>query len=135
MARQGRARRKRADTDHSALCDAGDDAISIGTNRRRARVSGGGRQAFRSQTAAAAAYRLERRASGQIPVARGTDADCAGPASGCRFEMSDVTQVLNAIEQGDPNAATELLPLVYDELRKLAASRMANEAPGQTLQP
>ncbi len=49
--------------------------------------------------------------------------------------MSDVTQVLNAIEQGDPKAATQLLPLGYDELRKLAASRMANEAPGQTLQP
>ena len=49
--------------------------------------------------------------------------------------MSDVTQLLNAIEQGDPKAAGQLLPLVYDELRKLAASRMANEAPGQTLQP
>jgi RNA polymerase sigma factor (TIGR02999 family) len=49
--------------------------------------------------------------------------------------MSDVTQLLQAIEQGDPKAAGELLPLVYDELRKLAACRMANEAPGQTLQP
>jgi RNA polymerase sigma factor (TIGR02999 family) len=49
--------------------------------------------------------------------------------------MSDVTQLLNAIEQGDPKVAGELLPLVYDELRKLAACRMANEAPGQTLQP
>ncbi len=49
--------------------------------------------------------------------------------------MSDVTQVLNAIEKGDPKAATQLLPLVYDELRKLAACKMANEAPGQTLQP
>jgi RNA polymerase sigma factor (TIGR02999 family) len=49
--------------------------------------------------------------------------------------MSDVTLLLNAIEQGDPKAAGQLLPLVYDELRKLAASRMANEAPGQTLQP
>ncbi len=49
--------------------------------------------------------------------------------------MSDVTQVLNAIEHGDANAAGQLLPLVYDELRKLAACKMANELPGQTLQP
>lgn len=49
--------------------------------------------------------------------------------------MSDVTQILQAIEQGDARAADELLPLVYDELRKLAASKMAHELPGQTLQP
>src|SRR5262245_13186408 len=49
--------------------------------------------------------------------------------------MADVTQFLNAIEHGDPRAAAELLPLVYDELRKLAAARMADEKPGQTLQP
>jgi RNA polymerase sigma factor (TIGR02999 family) len=49
--------------------------------------------------------------------------------------MSDVTQVLQAIEQGDRAAASQLLPLVYDELRKLAASKMANEPPGLTLQP
>jgi RNA polymerase sigma factor (TIGR02999 family) len=48
--------------------------------------------------------------------------------------MSDVTRVLHAIEQGDPQAAEQLLPLVYDELRKLAAQKMAQEAPGQTLQ-
>jgi RNA polymerase sigma factor (TIGR02999 family) len=48
--------------------------------------------------------------------------------------MSDVTQVLQQIEAGDPSAARQLLPLVYDELRKLAAARMAQEAPGQTLQ-
>jgi|ERR1043166_6233289 RNA polymerase sigma factor (TIGR02999 family) len=49
--------------------------------------------------------------------------------------MSDVTRVLEAIQQGnDPKAADELLPLVYQELRKLAAHKMANEAPGQTLQ-
>src|SRR6186713_2868917 len=47
--------------------------------------------------------------------------------------MGDVTQILAAIEQGDPKAAAELLPLVYDELRKLAAARMAAEAPGHTL--
>src|SRR4051794_2888547 len=48
--------------------------------------------------------------------------------------MSDVTRILSAIEQGDPSAAAQLLPLVYDELRKLAAERMAQEKPGQTLQ-
>jgi RNA polymerase sigma factor (TIGR02999 family) len=48
--------------------------------------------------------------------------------------MSDVTQILNAIEQGDPKAADQLLPLVYDELRKLAAQKLAQEKPGQTLQ-
>jgi RNA polymerase sigma factor (TIGR02999 family) len=48
--------------------------------------------------------------------------------------MSDVTHVLNAIEQGDPKAAEQLLPLVYDELRKLAGQHMAREKPGQTLE-
>ena len=48
--------------------------------------------------------------------------------------MADVTQILAAIEAGDPKAAAELLPLVYDELRKLAAARLADERPGQTLQ-
>jgi RNA polymerase sigma factor (TIGR02999 family) len=48
--------------------------------------------------------------------------------------MSDVTHILSAIEQGDPHAAEQLLPLVYDELRKLAAQKLAQEQPGQTLQ-
>src|SRR5215831_18241781 len=48
--------------------------------------------------------------------------------------MPDVTPILSAIESGDPTAAAELLPLVYDELRKLAAARLADEKPGQTLQ-
>ena len=48
--------------------------------------------------------------------------------------MTDVTRILSAIEQGDPKAAEQLLPLVYDELRKLAAAKMAQEKPGQTLQ-
>ena len=48
--------------------------------------------------------------------------------------MSEVTRILSAIEQGDPSAAQQLLPLVYDELRKLAAARLACEQPGQTLQ-
>jgi RNA polymerase sigma factor (TIGR02999 family) len=52
-----------------------------------------------------------------------------------RVGNGDFTRILNAAEQGDPKAAEELLPLVYDELRKLAAARMANEAAGHTLQP
>jgi RNA polymerase sigma factor (TIGR02999 family) len=49
--------------------------------------------------------------------------------------MSEVTQILHAITEGDPAAASQLLPLVYDELRKLAAQKIARETPGQTLQP
>src|SRR6188472_970120 len=49
--------------------------------------------------------------------------------------MSDVTQLLRAVEAGDPNASDQLLARVYDELRELAAARMAFENPGQTLQP
>jgi len=48
--------------------------------------------------------------------------------------MTDVTRILSAIEQGDPRAAEQLLPLVYDELRKVAAQKLAQEKPGQTLQ-
>ncbi len=49
--------------------------------------------------------------------------------------MSEVTRILSAINQGDPHAAAQLLPLVYDELRRLAAQRLAQEKPGQTLEP
>ena len=49
--------------------------------------------------------------------------------------MSDVTRILEAAQRGDPNAAEELLPLVYDELRRLAAHRMGNESASHTLQP
>jgi RNA polymerase sigma factor (TIGR02999 family) len=48
--------------------------------------------------------------------------------------MSDITRILSAVEQGDPHASEQLLPLVYEELRKLAAQRLAQEKPGQTLQ-
>src|SRR6187200_2705082 len=48
--------------------------------------------------------------------------------------MPDITRMLDAAADGDPQAAADLLPLVYDELRKLAAARLADEAPGQTLQ-
>src|SRR5436309_3748134 len=47
----------------------------------------------------------------------------------------DVTRILSAVERGDPDAAGKLLPLIYAELRRLAAHRLANESPGQTLQP
>jgi DNA-binding GntR family transcriptional regulator len=49
--------------------------------------------------------------------------------------VSDVTKIIHAIEAGDPHAAAELLPMVYDELRGLAARRLAEEQPGQTLEP
>ena len=49
--------------------------------------------------------------------------------------MNEVTRILSAIERGDPHAAEQLLPLVYDELRRLAAQKMAHDKPGQTLQP
>jgi RNA polymerase sigma factor (TIGR02999 family) len=49
--------------------------------------------------------------------------------------MSEVTQLLSALDQGDPRAASMLLPMVYDELRRLAAQKLAQEKPGQTLQP
>ena len=48
--------------------------------------------------------------------------------------MTEVTRILNQIEDGDPSAADQLLPLVYDELRQLAAQKLSNEKPGQTLQ-
>src|SRR5262245_51188627 len=48
--------------------------------------------------------------------------------------MNEVTRILNAIDQGDPQAADQLLPLVYEELRRLAAQKLAHETPGQTLQ-
>src|SRR5437588_103760 len=59
----------------------------------------------------------------------------ARPGSAYPVGMADVTRILAAIESGDAAAAGQLLPLVYEELRKLAAARMAGESPGQTLQP
>ena len=55
--------------------------------------------------------------------------------AGDTHTMSDITRILHSIEDGDPKAADQLLPLVYEELRKLAAQRMASEAAGHTLQP
>ena len=68
---------------------------------------------------------------GWATTARGLRSTPAGCMLSC---MSDITQILSAIQQGDPSAAEQLLPLVYDELRKLAAQRLAQEKPGQTLQ-
>ena len=56
------------------------------------------------------------------------------PITGILDTVSQVTRILSALEQGDPHAAGQLLPLVYDELRQLAAQRLAQEKPGQTLQ-
>ncbi len=63
--------------------------------------------------------------------------DLASSAMECGLppDMNDATLLLAEVEQGDPNAAEKLLAVVYDELRRLAASKMAREAPGQTLQP
>jgi RNA polymerase sigma factor (TIGR02999 family) len=66
-------------------------------------------------------------------IARYTFVESQLPFSG-RSAMDEVTRILSAMEQGDPRAAEQLLPLVYDELRKLAASKLAHEKPGQTLQ-
>src|SRR5262245_27463694 len=55
-------------------------------------------------------------------------------AGGMLTVMSEVTRILSTIEPGDPSAAAQLLPLVYDELRKLAAQKLAQEQPGQTLE-
>ena len=83
--------------------------------------------------------------TGALRAVRGWTRNLAGAGSPlaspfhCRYDLRlmnpDVTQLLHALEQGDPHAAEELLPLVYQELRKLAAQRMAQEQPGQTLQP
>ena len=73
---------------------------------------------------------LTRSDGASVPVVIVARADGPGRPSA----MTEVTRVLAAIEQGDPHAAEELLPLVYDELRKLAAKRLAQEKPGQTLQ-
>jgi len=69
--------------------------------------------------------------SGNVALARIVES--AGAAVG-NESMNDVTRILSAVEGGDAKAAAQLLPLVYDELRKLAAQRLAQEKPGQTLQ-
>src|SRR5262245_46918633 len=82
------------------------------------------------------AQQVRRAGSEEIPQPPSNGFEpAAGPCSSWVSPMTEVTRILSAIEQGDPNAAGELLPLVYDELRKLAAHKMAQEAAGQTLQP
>ena len=73
---------------------------------------------------------VDRRAQGYGPPPRETSPFRRGKLT----SMTEVTRILSAIEQGDPHAANELLPLVYDELRMLAAAKLAQEKPGQTLQ-
>jgi RNA polymerase sigma factor (TIGR02999 family) len=68
------------------------------------------------------------------PVIGPTQAGLPGRLFASRPRMNDVTRLLSAAEQGDPRAAEQLLPLVYDELRKLAAAKLAHEKPGGTLQ-
>src|SRR5262245_37974709 len=74
---------------------------------------------------------------GRVPRStsgRGTPAARANRTAHGALTMDAITQALDAIEQGDPHAASRLLPLVYDELRRLAAQKLAGEKPGQTLQ-
>src|SRR5262249_56647264 len=71
--------------------------------------------------------RLPRRGPPQSPAARASVPPAPGPA------MNDVTRIRSALDQGDPQAAAQLLPLVYDELRQLAAQKLTQEKPGQTL--
>ena len=96
-----------------------------------------------------AATKLDKAASGELRITptliqrfgNGENVNCARPASARCSErlqpdqMSDATVMLAAIEAGDSKATEELLVIVYDELRRLAASKLAHEAPGQTLQP
>src|SRR5712671_4388940 len=76
---------------------------------------------------------LARAEPGQRRFGVGRDRGTSG-WTGAASPMNEVTRVLSAIEQGDPRAAAQLLPLVYDELRKLAAQKLAQEKPGETLQ-
>jgi RNA polymerase sigma factor (TIGR02999 family) len=70
-------------------------------------------------------------AAGLVTAKRSLSADGCGKA----WAVNDVTRILEAAQQGDPRAAADLLPLVYEELRRIAARQMAQESPGQTLQP
>jgi len=70
-----------------------------------------------------------------FPVSPSRISNCGNRTRLYHQRMSDLTRILQAVEKGDPRAPEELLPLVYEELRRLAAHKMASEAPGQTLQP
>src|SRR5947209_2826247 len=73
----------------------------------------------------------KKKAGGQKKAALSSEFWNLGPPG---VAMTEVTRILSAVEQGDPHAAGQLLPLVYEELRRLAAQRLAQENPGQTLQ-
>lgn len=84
----------------------------------------------------------EKNSPGRYPIAPNSSSLLSGssvwslPRQSCRVPaVSDVTRILQSVDSGDPRAAEDLLPLVYDELRRLAAVRMAGEQPDQTLQP
>src|SRR6516162_9671988 len=76
----------------------------------------------------------ESRATCWQPISSSVMIGASVPSLSERPPMTEVTRILSAIEQGEPHAAEQLLPLVYDELRKLATKRLAREKPGQTLQ-
>ena len=76
----------------------------------------------------------EPRATCWQPISSSVMIGASVPSLSERRPMTEVTRTLSAIEQGEPHAAEQLLPLVYDELRKLAAHKLAGEAPGQTLE-
>src|SRR6267378_149112 len=78
------------------------------------------------------ASEVSRASDTSIWMGNGSKKSKSNSAAG-KIPMSDVTHILSAIEQGDPQAAKQLLPLVYDELRKLAAQNLAQEKSGQTL--
>src|SRR5690242_16192980 len=80
--------------------------------------------------------RIRRVGNGEIlqPTPATWESTTQGLSSLVGPPMSEVTRILSAIEQGDPSVAEQLLPLVYDELRRLAAQKLAQEKPGQTLQ-
>src|SRR5262245_35190843 len=89
-----------------------------------ARLRGWGKKLPRQQVRRAQSMKIPQPAQG-VPL---------GPGSLSVPAMSEVTRILSAIEQGEPHAAAQLLPPVYEELRKLARQRLAQEKPGQTLQ-
>src|SRR5262249_11864903 len=103
--------------------------------RKRPGPPGGGRRARPSgQAGGRLAFPAGEREDPAAPIA--ARPPCwPSPGQLSSGAVSNVTRILNAICAGDPHAAAQLLPLVYEELRRLAAQRLAHEKPGQTLQP
>src|SRR5262245_20545458 len=112
-------------------CNSSSKRLMSGSTPRKKRRIPTCRSA-RHAFAPRSAVRANRRWAGSTRLARFSA--CRASSDGLlSLLMSDVTQILNAIDQGDAQAAEQVLPLVYDELRKLAAQKMAQEAPGHTL--